>query len=108
MVIVDPDVVDEYNPVRQSYPILAIGESKANALSRQLSDLGVRLVEPVVCAIEDEATMMRLLRRHPIKAALVTTGTAADYAIAPRCERVALRTWWDDAIRAAGSGNQLW
>jgi hypothetical protein len=82
MVIVDPDQVDAYNPVRQAYPLASVGQPKAQALRRRLLKAGAQQVIPLQTALTDERQVIDLIERHVITAALVVTGTAADYAIA--------------------------
>ncbi len=82
LVIADPDRVDAHNPVRQAYPLAAVGEAKVQALGRTLQKAGAQNVIPLRTALSDERPVTELVERHDITAALVVTGTAADYAIA--------------------------
>ncbi|MGD9100194.1 MAG: ThiF family adenylyltransferase, partial [Anaerolineae bacterium] len=82
MVIADPDRVDVYNPVRQAYSLAAVGRPKAQALRDGLLAAGVADVVALETALTDEQELADLIVRHGIAAALVVTGTAADFAIA--------------------------
>jgi hypothetical protein len=82
MVIADPDRVDVYNPVRQAYPLAAVGRPKAQALRDGLLAAGAADVVALETALTDEQELADLIVRHGIAAALVVTGTAADFAIA--------------------------
>ncbi len=81
MIIVDPDHVDAYNPVRQAYPVATVGQPKVQALKAKLqaADMQVSALET---ALTDEHQVADLIARHHITAALVVTGTAADFAVA--------------------------
>jgi hypothetical protein len=81
-VIADPDRVDVYNPVRQAYPVAAIGRPKAAALRDQLLVLGADEVVALPQALTDERQIETIIAKYRITAALVVTGTAADFAIA--------------------------
>lgn len=81
LVLADPDCVDPYNPVRQAYPLRMVGQNKAEALSELVKrNVPERVALPV--ALEDEAMVADIVQQHNISAALVVTGTNADYAIA--------------------------
>jgi molybdopterin/thiamine biosynthesis adenylyltransferase len=82
LVVADPDRVDGYNPVRQAYPASAIGHLKADVLRNHLIAAGANDVVAIGQALRDERAIGELIERHGITAALVTTGTAADFAIA--------------------------
>jgi hypothetical protein len=90
MVIVDPDNVDVYNPVRQAYPRAAVGRPKAWALRDRLLRAGAEIpahappteVEALEVALTEEHQVTALITRYGITAALVVTGTLADFAIA--------------------------
>lgn len=79
-ILADPDEVDCYNPARQAYTIADIGRPKAQALSAQLLGQGVQAIA-VEKALDEQQTL-ELIDRYHITAALVATGTAADFAIA--------------------------
>ena len=83
LVLVDADQVEMTNLVRQHYTHDQVGEAKAVALAASLS-IGVSVPEmiPVVDALTDDAQVAALMRRYDVTAALVTTGTHADFAIA--------------------------
>ena len=82
LIIADPDRVDSYNPVRQAYPRAAIGRLKAEALRDELRAAGAAEVVALDVALADERDVTALVERHGVSAALVATGTAADFAIA--------------------------
>jgi hypothetical protein len=82
MVVADPDRVDVYNPVRQAYPVAEIGQPKAQSLRRRLLAAGVKDVIALDVALTAEEEVEALLARYEITAALVATGTAADFALA--------------------------
>jgi hypothetical protein len=80
LVLADPDTVDSYNPVRQAFPRRMIGRNKAEALA----ELVRREVPEVVAlpyALTDEDEVTELVQTHNLSAALVVTGTNADYTI---------------------------
>ncbi len=80
--IADPDHVDAANPVRQAFAVGTIGQPKASALRTTLLAAGAPTVSAVTAALVTEAQVAALIAEHQITAALVTTGTAADFAIA--------------------------
>jgi hypothetical protein len=90
MVVADPDRVDAYNPVRQAYPLAAVGQPKALALrdgllrasAEKAACAPLASVVALEAALTDEHQVAELIARHGITAALVVTGTAADFAIA--------------------------
>lgn len=82
MVIADPDRVDACNPVRQAYPLVAVGQPKARTLREGLLAAGVENVVALDAALTDEQGVIECIERHAVTAALVVTGTAADFAIA--------------------------
>jgi hypothetical protein len=82
MVIADPDRVDVYNPVRQAYPLAAVGQAKAQALGAGLAAVGVEKVVALETALTDEEDVADLVDRYKVTAALVVTGTASDFPIA--------------------------
>jgi hypothetical protein len=82
LAIVDPDHVDAANPVRQAFAVGTIGQPKASALRAGLLAAGAAKVVAQAEALETEAQVAALIAEHSIAAALVTTGTAADFAIA--------------------------
>jgi hypothetical protein len=82
MVIADPDRVDAYNPVRQAYPLAALGQPKAQALRAGLLAAGAKDVLALDAALTGERQVAELVARHRITAGLVLTGTDADFAIA--------------------------
>jgi molybdopterin/thiamine biosynthesis adenylyltransferase len=83
LVLADPDRVELANLVRQNYAHYQMGAAKAVALARRLS-VGHRglVCEAVVASLTCEEEVSRLLERYQVSAALVTTGTHADFAIA--------------------------
>lgn len=81
MVIADPERVDAFNPVRQAYPVAAIGQPKAQALAHALHAAGVREVVALEEALTDERAVQALVAEHGIMAGLVVTGTSADFAL---------------------------
>jgi hypothetical protein len=81
MILVDPDLVDATNPVRQAYPLSAIGRAKARALAQRIGGIG--LVE----YLTGEARVAEIVETFGVTAALVTTGTDADFAIARALRR---------------------
>ncbi|MBA3470171.1 MAG: ThiF family adenylyltransferase [Herpetosiphonaceae bacterium] len=82
LVIADPDHVDVANPVRQAFAVDTIGQPKASALRTSLLAAGAPAVFAYAEALETEQQVAALIAEHSITAALVTTGTAADFAIA--------------------------
>jgi hypothetical protein len=82
IVLADPDRVDVYNPARQAYPLAAVGRPKAQALRAELLAAGAAQVIAIDTALLDERLVAALLERYSITAALVCTGTNADFAIA--------------------------
>lgn len=79
LVLVDPDSVEIYNPVRQAFNVNDVGSSKARALGRQLQSQ--THTHELAIAITEEEQIAVLCRRYPITAALVATGTHHDFAI---------------------------
>ena len=89
LVLVDPDHVEVANLVRQHYTDAHVGEAKAVALAKMLGADAEDMhapqapaIYPVVDALTDDAQVTALIRRFGVTAALVTTGTQADFAIA--------------------------
>jgi hypothetical protein len=82
MVIADPDQVDAYNPVRQAYPLAAVGQPKARALREELLAAGAENVKSMEKALSEEQEVTALVTHYNVTAALVVTGTEADFAIA--------------------------
>jgi len=83
MVLVDPDRVEAANLVRQAYTHAQLGAAKAVALAESLQAAHPGLVcVPIASALTDEAQVAALIREYAVRAALVTTGTMADFAIA--------------------------
>jgi hypothetical protein len=82
LVLADPQRVDRYNPARQAYPLGAIGRSKAYALRDTLLAAGAGPVAAHAVALTDERAVTALIERHTITAALIATGTSADFALA--------------------------
>ena len=82
LVVADPDQVDDCNPVRQAYPQSTVGRPKAQALAGLLQAAGLAKVCPLNRALRGEEMVARLVEQHQISAALVVTGTEADFAIA--------------------------
>jgi hypothetical protein len=81
LVVADPDSVDPYNPVRQAFPRRMIGRNKAEALA-ELVQRDMSEVVALPYALTDEDEVAELVEAHNISAALVVTGTNADYTIA--------------------------
>lgn len=83
LVLVDPDRVELANLVRQAYMHEQLGDDKATALARTLRSAHPGLAcEPLVAALTHEEQVADLIRGHDVTAALVTTGTHADFAVA--------------------------
>jgi hypothetical protein len=82
MLVVDPDWVEIHNPVRQAYPLHTVGQRKAQALQNLLLQASVKDVIGFTNELQDEDTVQRLVARYSVTAALVATGTIADFAIA--------------------------
>jgi hypothetical protein len=82
LVLADPDRVDACNPARQAYPLAAIGRPKAQTLRDELITAGASQVVALDAALTDERQVAALVERHAITAALVATGTSADFTIA--------------------------
>lgn len=82
LVLVDPDHVSPYNPVRQAYPLATVGRPKAHALRAGLLGAGAEHVVSIAEALRDEHTVEALVARYKVTAALVVTGTEADFPIA--------------------------
>lgn len=80
--LADPDRVDPYNPVRQGYLPAQIGQLKAEALRDTLYSQGSAQVEALPEALRDAQQVGALLDEYGIGAALVATGTSADFVIA--------------------------
>ena len=87
LILADPDRVDPFNPVRQAYPLAAIGRPKAQALAGELLAAGRHEIVALTEALVDEAEVEALVNRYGLTAALVVTGTAADFAIARALRR---------------------
>ena len=83
LVLVDPDHVELANLVRQAYGYHQVGKPKAMALAQSLCAAVPGLVcEPIVASLTNEDQVTELIQAYGVTAALVTTGTAADFAIA--------------------------
>jgi hypothetical protein len=82
LVLADPDHVDACNPARQAYPLAAIGRPKAQDLRDRLLAAGATKAIALDQALLDERVVAALVERYAITAALVATGTTADFAIA--------------------------
>jgi hypothetical protein len=83
LVLVDPDCVEVANLVRQAYTHAEVGGPKAVALSARLTAEHPHLrCDAVVGALKDEGAVAHLIRQYGVTAALVTTGTEADFALA--------------------------
>ena len=82
MLLADPDHVEVFNPARQAYLPAEIGQPKAQALAERLSQLGAPNVLGLPSALTDERAVVELVERPGVTAALIATGTAADFAIA--------------------------
>lgn len=81
LVLADPDSVDPANPARQHYRLADLGRPKVQALQESLAVQGLRCVA-LPLALIDEQQVDQIVRQHGITAALVATGTNADFAIA--------------------------
>ena len=82
LVLVDPDCVELTNLVRQAYSYEQIGAAKAVALAQTIHAAHPHvLCDAGVDRLHDEEQVARLINRYGITAALVTTGTHADFAI---------------------------
>jgi molybdopterin/thiamine biosynthesis adenylyltransferase len=91
MVLVDPDRVEVANLVRQAYRAAQIGQPKVVALTESLQSAYPHLTcEPVVAAVQADERAAALIRQHGVSAALVTTGTQADFAISRALRAAAL------------------
>ena len=82
LLLVDPDVVEPTNPVRQAYPCASVGAAKATMLAGLLTQQAGPEVIGLVAALTDEEAVRALIEEYDVSAALVTTGTQADFAIA--------------------------
>jgi hypothetical protein len=83
LVLVDPDRVETVNLVRQAYSQHQRGQPKATALAQALEAAHPGLTcEPLVASLYDEREIAALVRSYGVTAALVATGTHADFAIA--------------------------
>jgi hypothetical protein len=82
LLLADSECVDAYNPVRQAYSLAAVGRPKALALCDALLAAGAPHVVALEAALTEERAVAELVDRYDISAALVATGTAADFAIA--------------------------
>jgi hypothetical protein len=82
LVLADPDLVEVYNPARQTYRLGDIGRPKALALRDQLERAGAQELVALPERLDDECAVEELIERHGVTAGLVATGTAADFAIA--------------------------
>ena len=60
LVMADPDRVDRYNPVRQAYPVAAIGQPKAQALRNTLLAAGAADVIALDTALVEEQEIVKL------------------------------------------------
>jgi hypothetical protein len=78
LVLADPDSVDINNPVRQHYRIVDIGRPKPYALADAIGWPDAHLL---YAALDEESTA-GLIETYGITAALVATGTDADFGIA--------------------------
>jgi molybdopterin/thiamine biosynthesis adenylyltransferase len=82
MVLVDPDRVEVVNLMRQGYGYYQLGKAKAVALAEALGMIQDELVcAPVVACLRDEREVAMLIHDYGVTAALVTTGSQADFAI---------------------------
>ena len=79
LVLLDPDAVDVYNPVRQAYTQADIGQPKASALAKRI---GIQRAIAIPMALHNEQEVDALIERYAITTALIATGTNADFAIA--------------------------
>jgi ThiF family len=81
LVLADHDTVEPTNPVRQHYTIADIGQPKACALSAALNAT-CPSITALSEALIDEEYICSLIDEYGITAALVATGTQADFVIA--------------------------
>jgi hypothetical protein len=81
-VLADPEPVDVYNPARQAYRRADIGRPKAAALREEVLRRGARRAFALEEALRDERRVGRIVERHGVTAAIVVTGTPADFPIA--------------------------
>jgi hypothetical protein len=83
MILVDPDHVEPVNLIRQAYSHSDVGKPKASALAQSFmsSNPGLECV-PLVASLTEDREVTELLQHYGVTAALVTTGTQADFAIA--------------------------
>jgi molybdopterin/thiamine biosynthesis adenylyltransferase len=115
LVVIDPDPVEIENLVRQAYSWRQLGQPKALALAEALHEAHSELeVEPVMVSLTDEGQVADLIQAYGVTAALVTTGTQADFAIARglrtagiphvvgRC--YARGRFWEGIVVAGGAG----
>lgn len=79
LVLVDPELVDVFNPVRQAYNQADIGQPKAMALAKRI---GIQRAIAVPMELHNEQQVDELIERYAITTALIATGTNADFAIA--------------------------
>ncbi|GAB4125801.1 MAG: hypothetical protein Fur005_33470 [Roseiflexaceae bacterium] len=76
LVLADPDRVDHFNPVRQYFRQQDLDHYKAQALANQFDH-----AIPYTGALDQDRSA-DLLAQHPVQAALIATGTTADFGIA--------------------------
>lgn len=81
-ILADPDLVDAANPARQAYDRGDIGAPKVAALARHLRAGGVGPIVELAQALTEEADIAALQAQYGITAAIIATGTHADFAIA--------------------------
>ena len=81
LIIADPDTVEASNPVRQAFPLAAIGSNKATALAAQLQHHSHLEAIALPYAL-DATTTRHVLHEWSLDAALVVTGSDADFDIA--------------------------
>jgi hypothetical protein len=81
LILADPDTIDPYNPVRQAFPLRMVGRNKAESMA-ELVWKEVPEVIALPYALDDEEQVVNIVQQYDITAALVVTGTHADYAIA--------------------------
>jgi hypothetical protein len=82
IVLVDPDRVEAENLVRQAYSFCQVGEAKATALAKTIGMAHPEvLCEAVLTSLTSEEEVVAILQHFGVTAALVTTGTYADFAI---------------------------
>jgi hypothetical protein len=78
LILADGDRVEPANPARQHYLLADIGKPKAVALADRVDAPAIAYPQP----LHSEEQLESLLAEHAIHAALIATGTDADFLIA--------------------------